>query len=71
MANTTRKPEPQTKQPAQEVLNKFLEEKGILIGTERPKLEFTQAGAMVMYPPSIFAVYKEEVMPKPDTSKSN
>ena len=65
-----RKPNP-TRKPAQEVLNKFLLENDILIGTDSPKIEFTPSGAMMVYPPRIIAAYKNDAQgPKTPPSKT-
>ncbi len=57
-----RKPQSQAKTPAQDLLNSFLQEHNILLGTERPQVDFTGNGQMVVSAPRIFAVYKEEVV---------
>ena len=59
----TRKPEPvnTSKESAQILLNTFLKEHKMLIGTQRPKIEFTDSGAMMIYPPQIFVVYEIEI----------
>ena len=57
---TSRKPVPQTKESAQIVLNRFLKENNILIGTQRPIVDFTENGQMIVNAPVIIAVYDQE-----------
>jgi len=59
-----RKPIPSTRESAQIVLNKFLKENGILIGTNRPRIDFTDSGAMIISPSTIIAIYEEDAKPK-------
>ena len=59
-----RKPVPSTRESAQIVLNKFLKENGILIGTNRPRIDFADSGAMIISPSTIIAVYEDETKPK-------
>lgn len=61
MAEETRKPKaPAKKEPAQLVLNKFLQEKGILIGTAAPEISSTNNGSILINAPKVIAVYKEQ-----------
>ena len=60
--------------PAQEVLNRFLNGKAtvedleitknnpLLIGTERPQIDFTNAGQMIISAPKVFAVFSKDVI---------
>lgn len=57
-----RKPEPTpAREPAQEKLNNFLKENNILIGTDRPDLDFTGKGQLIVSAPKIIAVYTDEI----------
>jgi len=57
---SSRKPTPPSKEPAQVLLNNFLKEHGILIGTRRSTIDHTNNGGIVISPPTIVAVYASE-----------
>ena len=65
-----RKPTPPAKETAQEKLNRFLKESGILIGTDRPAIDFTNNGQIIISSPRVIAVYEKEVQ-KPVNTKVN
>ena len=52
---------PESLEPAQSKLNRFLTENNILIGTERPQIDFTGNGQMIISAPKVFAVYKNQI----------
>jgi len=56
-----RKPEVQTKPTAYEVLNAFIKEKGIVLGLSKSQISFTDTNQILISPPTIFAVYKDEL----------
>jgi len=56
-----RKPTPPAREPAQNKLNQFLKENNILIGTDRPDIDFTGKGQLIVSAPRIVAVYVDEV----------
>jgi len=62
---TDRKPKIEVREPAQIKLNRFLKENGILIGTNKPIIDYTGAGAMIINAPTIIAVYEEEANGRP------
>jgi hypothetical protein len=55
----SRKPEPK-KPPAEQLLNKFLKENGILIGLDQPPISKTSDGMVVVGKPNIIAVYDDK-----------
>ena len=57
---TNRKPQVTEKEPAQVVLNRFLKERDILLGTQRPQIDFTDKGQMLINSPQIIAVYAND-----------
>ena len=60
-----RKPQSQSKESAQIVLNRFLKEHNILLGTKASDISTTSNGSIVIGPPLVIAVYAE------DTKKQN
>jgi len=60
MDESSRKPIPEGKLSAQIVLNDFLKEKGILLGTQQSEIERTGKGSLIIHPPIIIAVYADE-----------
>ena len=60
----SRKPVLPQREPAQNVLNKFLKEKKIMLGTKQPEIERTPKGAMIIAAPQIIAVYSDELVQK-------
>ena len=56
-----RKPQSQSKEPAQIVLNRFLKDNNILIGTKPSDISTTSNGSIVIGPPQVIAVYGDEV----------
>ena len=59
----TRKPtDPKTPViSAQDKLNRFLKESGIAIGTEKPVIDYTNKGQMIISAPLIFAAYINQI----------
>jgi len=57
----SRKPSSEALEPAQNKLNRFLTENNILIGTDRAKVSFTDSGVILIDPPRVFAVYKNQI----------
>lgn len=68
--NDDRKPVPAAVEPAQIVLNKFLKEHDILIGTDKPEIDFTNRGAVVISAPRIIAMYSNELKSNPKEVKN-
>lgn len=60
----TRKPEAQVREPAQVVLNRFLKENNIVIGTQTPKIETTNSGQILISPPTVIAAYASDISNK-------
>ena len=59
-----RKPTPlvaDQKEPADQVLNKFLQEHGILLATSQQRVTHTNDGLIVIDRPNTTAVYKNQV----------
>ena len=59
-----RKPTPPVadqKEPADQVLNKFLQEHDILLATGQQRVTHTQDGLIVIDRPTTTAVYKDEI----------
>jgi sRNA-binding carbon storage regulator CsrA len=73
MTDETRKPQP-TRESAQNVLNKFLKENNLMIGTDRPDIDvaYTQKGQMVITitPPKIISVYNDELKQPPNNKST-
>lgn len=65
MKDENRKPLVTSKPSAQVVLNDFIKEKGILLGTQSGEIERTGKGSLIIHPPTIIAVYADEM--KKDT----
>jgi len=63
--STDRKPKITEKEPAQIKLNRFLKENGILIGTNKPVIDYTGAGSIIINAPTIIAIYEEEANGRP------
>jgi hypothetical protein len=61
---TDRKPESHAKEPANIVLNRFLEANGILIGTKPQEIEGTEKGSIIIHPPTIISYYAKEALHK-------
>lgn len=65
MSEQTAQPEapqkPQIRESAKDVVNTFLKEKKITLGTKQPKIEITQSGAILIQSPEIVAYYNDEV----------
>ncbi|HEC63855.1 MAG TPA: hypothetical protein ENI23_01015 [bacterium] len=59
-----RKPTP-PKATADQLLNAFLKEKGILIATSQQKITRTPDGLIVIHRPDVSAVFKDQI-PKTD-----
>lgn len=57
-----RKPQPTPqREPAQVLLNRFLEENGMLIGTDKPDIDLTPKGQIIIGTQRVIAVYRDEV----------
>ena len=54
-----RKPK-ESRIPAKDLLNKFLKDNNILLGTDRPQIDYGSSGTIVIYPPRVIAVYNDE-----------
>ncbi len=61
MKDENRKPTIDPKKPAQVVLNDFIKEKGILLGTQAGEIERTGKGSLIIHPPTIIAAYAEDM----------
>jgi hypothetical protein len=61
-------PAPTTRKPAQEALNTFLAENNMLIGNDRPEIDFTNNGRVIVGQGKIIAVYADEVGAPPQPS---
>ena len=46
---------------AYDVLNEFLKEKNIALGFNKPQISFTDNNQIVISPPQIIALYKDQV----------
>jgi len=62
----TRKPEPikEVQQSAYEVLNQFLKDNDIVLGLGKSQISYTDSNQIIISPPTIFAIYKDEVTKK-------
>ncbi len=57
----SRKPSIPEKESAQTVLNRFLKENGILLGTQSGKIETTNSGQIIISAPVVIAVYADDI----------
>ncbi len=56
-----RKPTPPEKETADQLLNRFLKEKGILIATNQQKITRTPDGLTIIHRPDISAVFEDQI----------
>jgi len=63
MADESRKPIPTEKKSAQIILNEFLKDNNILIGTAPPEISQTDKGQILIGAPRIVAIHANEAKP--------